>query len=193
MATVIQQSDLDAVKQALSSQLNPKLQDDLNSQAKGKHLVAPDQPKVDVSTDHQVGEEIANFNMTMTLNATGVVFDNAAVSRLLREALKRKVQVGSELTSDQPKTTYDVAQATSDGSVTLNGHASGYTVIVFSQPAIRAHIKGRSPSSARSFLQGLPNVVDVTLRQDPIALPWLPFFSSHITIRIEEVSGTGSA
>jgi len=106
---------------------------------------------------------------------------------------KRKVQVGSELTSDQPKTTYDVAQATSDGSVTLNGHASGYTVIVFSQPAIRAHIKGRSPSSARSFLQGLPNVVDVTLRQDPIALPWLPFFSSHITIRIEEVSGTGSA
>jgi len=182
VATVIQQSDLDAVKQALSSQLNPKLQDDLNSQAKGKHLVAPDQPKVDVSTDHQ-----------LTLNATGVVFDNAAVTRLLRGELKRKVQVGSELTSDQPKTTYDVAQATSDGSVTLNGHASGYTVIVFSQPAIRAHIKGRSPSSARSFLQGLPNVVDVTLRQDPIALPWLPFFSSHITIRIEEVSGTGSA
>jgi baseplate J-like protein len=193
VATVIQQSDLDAVKQSLSSQLNPKLQDDLNSQAKGKHLVSPDQPKVDVSTDHQLGDETANFNMTMTLTGTGVIFDSGAVDKLLQDALKRKVPVGSELTADKPKLTYDVAQATSDGNVTLNGHASGYTVIVFSKPAIRSHITGRSPSSARAFMQGLPNVVDVTLRQDPFALPWLPFFSSHITIRIEEVSGTGTA
>lgn len=193
VATVIQQSDLDAVKQSLSSQLNPKLQDDLNSQAKGKDMVSPDQPKVDISTDHQLGDETANFNMTMTLTANGVLFDNAAVDKLLQDELKRKVPVGSELTADQAKLTYDVAQATSDGNVTLNGHASGYTVIVFSKPAIRAHITGRSPSSARAFMQGLPNVVDVTLRQDPFALPWLPFFSSHITIRIEEVSGTGTA
>ncbi|HYM50166.1 MAG TPA: baseplate J/gp47 family protein [Candidatus Limnocylindrales bacterium] len=192
VATVIQQSDIDAVSQALTSQLNPKVQDDLNGKAKGQHLIAPDQPKVQTQTDHQLGDETANFNMTMTITASGVTFDNAQVTRLLRDALQRKVPVGSQLLQDPQQTSYDVAQATSDGNVTLNGHASGYTVIVFSQEAMRAHMKGHSPSSARAFLQGLPNVVDVNLRQDPIGLPWLPFFSSHITIHIQEVTGTAS-
>ena len=193
VATVIQQSDLDVVKASLATQLNPKVQDDLTSQAKGKHLVPADQPKVDVTTDHQLGEETSTFNLTMTVSATGVVFDNAVVTRLLQDALKAKVPYGSELTGDQAKITFDVAQATNDGNVTLNGHASGYTVIVFSQPAIRAHIKGHSPSSARAFLEGLPNVVDVSLVQNPIGFPWLPLFSSHIRIQIQEVTGTAAS
>jgi hypothetical protein len=193
VATIIQQSDLDAVTQALSGVLNPKVQDDLNGKAKGKHMVGADQPKVQSSSDHQLGDEVPNFNMTMTVTATGVIFDNTAVTKLLHDALMRKVPVGSQLLSDQEKTSYDLAQATTDGNVTLNGHASGYTGIVFSQPAMRAHMKGTSPSNARAFLQSLPNVVDVTLRQDPIALPWLPFFSSHITIHIQEVTGTATS
>jgi hypothetical protein len=193
VATVIQQSDIDAVMQALSGQLNPKVLNDLTTQASGKHMVAGPTPAVQSSSDHALGDEIGSFSTTMTVRATAVVFENAVVRKLLSDTLKRKVAYGSELTSsDQIKTTYDLASSTADGNVTLNGHADGFTVLIFSQPAMRGHIKGHSPSTARVFLQGLPNVVDVIIRQDPIGLPWLPFFSSRIAIHIQEVSGTAT-
>jgi len=107
---------------------------------------------------------------------------------MLRDALQRKVPSGSQLT-DNPKTTYDPTGATADGNITINGHAAGSYTPVFLETAIRAHLKGKTPSNARAFLQSLPNVVDARITESPFGLPWLPLFTSRISLRVQEVTG----
>ena len=87
---------------------------------------------------------------------------------------------------------YDAIDPTADGHVTLNGHASGFYTPVFLDKAIRSHLKGMSPSKAHAFLQSLRNVVDARVVQSPFGLPWLPLFSSRITLKIQEVSSSSS-
>jgi hypothetical protein len=192
-ATVVQQSDIDAAKQALLDQLNPKVEDDLNTKAKGAHLLPTGQPQVQLTADHKVKDEASSFSVTVSVTANGVTFDNAAVQKLLQDALRRKVAVGQELTGDRIHTSYDVAQVSPDGDLTLRGHADGFAVPIFSREQLRARLKGQSPSHARALLLGQPDVVDVVVRQQPFGLPWLPLFSSRITVQIQEVPGTGSS
>ena len=82
---------------------------------------------------------------------------------------------------------------TADGHITLNGHLSGFYTPIFLETAIRAHLKGMSPSKGRAFLQTLRNVVDARVTQSPFGLPWLPLFSSRITLKIQEVSSSSAS
>jgi len=50
-----------------------------------------------------------------------------------------------------------------------------------------------SPSKAHAFLQSLPNVVDARVTQSPFGLPWLPLFSSRISLKIQEVVSSSSS
>ena len=119
----------------------------------------------------------------------GVAFDDKIVKTMLHDAIGRKVPPGSQLTSN-PTISYDPSGATADGNLTLNGHAAGSYTPVFLEANIRSHLKGKTPSSAHAFLQSLPNVVDARVTQSPYGLPWLPFFSSRITLKIQEVAGS---
>ncbi|HEX3629922.1 MAG TPA: baseplate J/gp47 family protein, partial [Candidatus Dormibacteraeota bacterium] len=193
-ATVIQQSDIDSVKDAYSRDAIPQVQDQLNRKAQGKKLVAVGQGvQATVTADKKVGDEVTGFNVTVTVAGDGVAFDEKAVQGLLKAALERKVPSGSQLTSENTKLTYDVASATADGHLSLNGHASGFYTPVFLQANIRSHIKGLSPSSAHAFLQSLPNVIDARVTQSPFGLPWLPLFTSRISLKIQEVASPSSS
>ncbi|HKV31574.1 MAG TPA: hypothetical protein VJT14_11225, partial [Candidatus Dormibacteraeota bacterium] len=105
----------------------------------------------------------------------------------------RKIPQGSQLTANGTTLKYEPIDATTDGHITLNGHASGFYTPIFLEPAIRSHLKGMSPSKGRAFLQSLPNVVDARVTQSPFGLPWLPLFSSRITLKIEEVSSNSAS
>lgn len=193
-ATIIQQSDIDSVKDAYSKDAIGQVQDQLTSKAQGKKLVLVGTgPAATATADHKVGEEVSGFTVTVTVAGDGVVFDDAAVQGLLKAALQRKLPQGTQLTSENTKLTYDVASSTADGHITLNGHASGFYTPVFLQSNIRAKLKGMSPSSAHAFLQTLPNVIDARVTQSPFGLPWLPLFSSRITLHIQEVAGSSSS
>jgi hypothetical protein len=112
---------------------------------------------------------------------------------MLKGFLQRKVPQGSQLTANGAILKYDPpTDATADGHITLNGHLSGFSTPIFLESNIRGHLKGMSPSKGRAFLQTLPNVVDARVTQSPFGLPWLPFFSSRITLKIQEVSSSAS-
>ena len=193
-ATVISDSDAATATQALLDVLNPKVQDELNQKTGGLHLVQ-ESLIIDHTTtmDHRVGDELSaapfTFNITVTVTGKATAFNDAAVRQLIQKALQRKVPDGQQLTEDPISTGYDVVSAGADGKVTLNGHAHGFVRPVFSIADIRARLKGKSPGSARPLLSSLPDVVDVNVRQDPLPLPWLPFFSSRIFVKVQEATG----
>jgi hypothetical protein len=192
-ATIIQQSDLDGPKDAYSKDAIPQVTDQLTGKAVGKKLVIiGGAPQATVTSDHKVGEEVSGFTVTIKVSGDGVAFDDKTVKAMLKSALQHKVPQGSQLTTENITLTYDPIDPTADGHITLNGHASGFYTPVFLANAIRSHIKGMSPSKAHAFLQSLPSVVDARVVQSPFGLPWLPLFSSRITLKIQEVSSTSS-
>jgi hypothetical protein len=191
-ATIIQQSDIDSIKDAYSRDAIPKVTDQLNSKAQGLKLILVGKGvQASVTSDHKAGEEVGGFTVTIKVAGDGVAFDEKVVNQMLKAALERKISQGSQLTASVT-TTYEAIDATTDGHITLNGHASGFYTPVFLQTAIRGHLKGMSPAKARAFLQSLPNVVDARVTQSPYGLPWLPLFSSRITVKIQEVSSNST-
>ena len=144
------------------------------------------------TADHKVGEEVNGFTVTIKVSGDGVAFDDKAVKQMLKSGLQHKLQSGTQLTSNV-NLSYEAIDAAADGHITLNGHASGFSTPVFLESNIRGHLKGMSPSKAHAFLQSLPNVVDARVTQSPFGLPWLPLFSSRISLKIQEVSGSPSS
>jgi len=194
-ATVIQQSDIDSVRDVYAKDAVPQVTDQLNSKAQGQKLVlVGNGVQTTATSDHKVGEEVTGFTITIKVSGDGVAFDEKVVQQMLKGFLERKVPQGSQLTSNGTILKYDPpTDANADGHITLNGHLSGFYAPIFLQPAIRAHLKGMSPSKGRAFLQTLPNVVDARVTQSPFGLPWLPLFSSRITLKIQEVSSSSAS
>ena len=192
-ATVIQQSDIDSVRDAYARDAVQQVTDQLNSKAQGEKLVlVGNGVQATATADHKAGDEVNGFTVNVTVAGDGIVFDDKAVKGLLKSALEHKLPSGDQLTSNQ-SLTYEVASSSADGRITLNGHASGFYTPIFREGAIRSYMKGLSPSKAHAFLQGLPNVVDARITQSPFGLPWLPLFSSRITLKIQEVAGSTSS
>jgi len=192
-ATVIQQSDIDGMRDIFAKDAVPQVTDQLKSKAQGQTVVmVGNGVQATAKSDHKVGEEVSGFTVTITVEGYGVAFDEKTVKQMLKSGLQHKLQSGTQLTSDV-KLTYDAIDATTDGHVTLNGHASGFSIPVFLENNIRGHLKGLSPSQAHAFLQSLPNVLDARITQSPFGLPWLPLFSSRISLKIQEVSGSPSS
>jgi hypothetical protein len=194
-ATVIQQSDIDSIRDVYAKDAVPQVTDQLNGKAQGQKLVLVGSGVQTTATaDHKVGEEVPGFTITIKVAGDGVTFDEKAVQQMLKAFLQRKVPQGSQLTTNGTTIKYDPpTDATADGHVTLNGHLSGFYTPIFLEPAIRSHLKGMSPTKGRAFLQSLQNVVDARVTQSPFGLPWLPFFSSRITLKIQEVSSSSTS
>jgi hypothetical protein len=192
-ATVISQSDIDSVRDVYAKDALPQATEQLNSKAQGLKIVLVGSGVVASATaDHKVNEEVPGFTITAKVAGDAVAFDEKVVNALLKAALLRKVPQGSQLTTGLT-TKYEATNAIADGHITLNGHVSGFYTPIFLEPAIRAHLKGMSPSKGRAFLQSLPNVVDARVTQSPFGLPWLPLFSSRITLKIQEVSSSSAS
>jgi hypothetical protein len=191
-ATIIQDSDINSIRDAYSRDAIPKVTDQLNSKAQGQKLVLVGKGvQASVTSDHKAGEEVTGFTVTVKVAGDGVAFDEKVVKQMLKAALERKLSQGSQLTANAT-VSYEPIDATTDGHITLNGHASGFYTPVFIQGNIRGHLKGMSPAKAHAFLQSLPNVVDARVTQSPYGLPWLPLFSSRITLKIQEVSSNST-
>jgi hypothetical protein len=192
-ATIISQSDIDSVRDVYAKDALPQATEQLNSKAQGLKVVLVGSGVVASATaDHKVNEEVPGFTITAKVAGDAVAYDEKVVNALLKAALLRKVPQGSQLTTGLT-TKYEATNAIADGHITLNGHVSGFYTPVFLEPAIRAHLKGMSPSKGRAFLQSLPNVVDARVTQSPFGLPWLPLFSSRITLKIQEVSSSSAS
>jgi len=192
-ATVIQQSDIDSIRDVYAKDAVPRVTDQLNGTAQGQKIVlVGNGVQATATADHKVGEEVNGFTITVKVAGDGIAFDEKAVQQMLKSFLQRKIPQGSQLTTNGTTVKYEPIDATAGGHITLNGHGSGFYTPIFLEPAIRSHLKGMSPTKGRAFLQALPNVVDARVTQSPFGLPWLPLFSSRITLKIQEVSSSST-
>lgn len=173
---VVQQADVDAASSSLTARVSAELGPKLRAQAGALSYLAIGAPAFTTTSDAHAGDSAPTFTVTVTGTMRAVAYSATAADALLRHLLSQNVAAGYELTQAPIKATYS-AQATGE----LSGSASGFAVPSVDQRALATAVRGESPSQALARIdQAVPGAA-ADVRITPIALPWLPMLSDHIS------------
>ncbi|MDQ6748870.1 MAG: hypothetical protein M3010_12295, partial [Candidatus Dormibacteraeota bacterium] len=184
--TVVSQADIDKTKQALGDTLSQKVKDDLKTKV-GKDTILADTQTIDVAvaTDHQPGEEVPNFNATVTVKGKATSVSEDKLKQVLLDALQRQVISGYHLTDDKPKLAYKEVQHDENGGVVWDGTASGFMATAINESDLRTRVRGKSPKEAVTYVQGHYDARSATVTINPPFVPWLPFNGGNIRFRTQ--------
>lgn len=179
----IQQADLDSVRASLTAAVTQDLNASLAAQAGGLNFAADGQPTLAITTDHKVGDKVANFTMTMSGALGAVAFSESQADVLMRTAIAQKIPKGFHLTSDLVQTSYVVQHSGANGDVTIKGSATGAIVPSVTADELKSRIKGLRVDAARTQLENVApgSTVDIAVKP---AVPWLPVIQDHISLTI---------
>ncbi len=182
-AQVVQQSDLDRVRAALTARVVQDLNAALTAQAGGLTFAVDGQPTLNITSDHKVGDQVSTFNMSITADLGAIAFSASQADALMRTALATRVPKGFQLTSDPIQSTYVVQHAGANGDATIKGSAIGVMVTNVSVAELKARIKGMRVDTARKQLEQVTpgTIVDMSVKP---AVPWLPVLQDHIHLTI---------
>ena len=183
-AQIIQQSDFDAVRNALTVKVNDELTVALKFNAHGMNFVADGLPVINLTSDHNVGDETPTFTITMTGTSAAVAFSDTQALALLRSALEAKIPAGDELTNDPIQAVYELGQANANGDISVNAAASGFAIPKLLQQSLRSQIRGLTPAQAARSLQRTAPGSLIEIRISPSAMPWLPVVADHISLTV---------
>jgi hypothetical protein len=183
-AQVIQQSDFDTVRIALTVKVTDDLAVALKFNAHGMSYVADGVPVINLTSDHNVGDETPAFTITMTGTSSGVAFSESQALGLLRSALQAKIPASEELTNDPIQAVYQIGQADANGDVSVIAKASGFAIPRLSQQSLRSQIRGLTPAQAARSLQRTAPGSLIEIRISPSAMPWLPVIADHISLTV---------
>jgi hypothetical protein len=192
LAQVIQQSDYDVVRNALTAKVNNELGAALFASSKGSLYAGDSQVAYTVTSDHAVGDETPSFTITVSGIVGASAFSEGQANAILMAALKAKVPPGYELTQDRvqiifhgrqvavPRT--DVMNTGTD--VLLTGQADGFMIPALSPQSVRSQIKGLRPADAVKSLESTAPGCRVEIQVSPASIPWLPFIADHIAVTV---------
>ena len=174
---VVQQSDVDAASSVLRAKVSAELSAKLQAQAGHLSYLTTGAPALNVASDAQVGDSTPTFTVTVTGTIHAIAYSAQAADALLRRALSQSLAAGYVVTSDPIKATYAVQ---TNGELT--GSASALAVPRVDQRALSTAVRGESPSQALSRIDRAVPGAAANIRISPIALPWLPMLSDHISV-----------
>lgn len=191
LAHVIQQSDYDAVRNAVTLEVNSELGAALFANSKGSLYVGDSQAAYTVTSDHTIGDETPSFTITVSGTVGATTFSESQANAILLAALKTKVPPGQELTNDHVQFIFqgrqvgpnpDVLNTGTD--VLVTGKADGFVIPTLTPQSLRSQIKGLSPTEAARSIQRTAPGSQVEIRVSPAAMPWLPFIADHIALNV---------
>jgi hypothetical protein len=188
---VVQQSDLDRVRTALTAQVLQDLGSALKAQAGGLGYATEGEPALKITSDHKVGDQVATFTMTITGTTSAIAYSEGKADALLRAALEKKLPKGFKLTSDPIQTSYQIQGSSQSGDVTIKGAAIGVAEPSVTANELKARIKGTRVEAARKQLMQVAPGSSVDISVKP-AIPWLPVLQDHIALTIVALPPTSS-
>jgi len=179
----IQQSDLDALRTELSVKVSDALTAALNAKALQEAYATIGLPALTVTNDHNVGDKVASFTMTMTGTLAATAYSDAEAQAALLALLTASVPPGQELL-DGSQASAQAQEAGPNGALKLTGTAIGVVVPKLSTDSLRARIRGLSAAEARRVLEVAAPGSKIDIQVSPVTLPWLPLVTEHITMAV---------
>ena len=185
--TVVSQEDQDRLTKDLTDSLTEKAKADLKSKTSGQKL--PEEIVIvkvlKKIFDKKVDEEASLLNLDMEVEASGIVYNESELKKLLAEStedLPENLQAREENVEIM-----DVNVKRKDLSLNLTGKYQVGLVPKFNEDDLREKIAGKGIKETRAIIKEIPQVNDVVVDFSPN----LPLFSSiprnksKITFKIE--------
>ncbi len=189
------ESDFDAGRAQLEQELHQAIAQELQSAGQpGERLsqtliYGPPQ----YTTDHQPNDKVPSFTGTMTVSGEGDFYNEADVTSAYKNYLAQRVPNNMQLLTASPiQVSYRMISASKGGVLVFAGTASAYVAPRIDESQIVAQIVGRPTQQARFDLQRLP-VRSVGIKEQPIALPIMPFLSRRISVDYVVQDGSPNA
>lgn len=211
--TFVSQQDLDAaksrVKDELSKtaieQLKAAIQEKaaLNQQTASFDLLQGDSQaiktgEVSIQLDETVlNREVADFQVTASMDVSGVYYDHEAMLEILKDELLLKKSPQKELLRiNEGSTTYRIFQRDElSGKIKVTANIKGveqYQIDPDKENGaqllekIREHIAGVDLEEAKNYIQNLPEVNKVEINSWPAWSPTIPSLSDNIDFKIRD-------
>jgi hypothetical protein len=181
-SSVVQPTDLGAVRVTLSSQLTADLKSDLQQKAQNVHYVADSAPALTVSSDVRAGAHSNTFRVTVSGTLGATTFADSDAKALIANALVGRVPAGYELNGPTQIAAYQIQSSDPQGDVTVTGTASGYVIPSVSVNSLQSRLRGLDSDTARRLIETVAPGSVVEIRLAPAPAPWLPLTAGHITI-----------
>ena len=189
------EADFDAARAQLEQELHQAIAQDLQAGGQAGEklsqtiIYGPPQ----FTTDHQPNDKVPTFTGTMTVNGEGDFYSDSDVITAYKTYLSQRVPNNMQLLTESPiQVTYRMISAAKGGYLVFAGTAAAYVAPKLDQDQIVAQIVGRPTAQARFFLERLP-VRSVAIKEQPLALPLMPFLARRITVHYVVQEGAPNA
>ena len=172
--TVVSQDDQDRLSKSLTDLLTDKARQDLMSKTSGKKL-ADEAIVVKVlkkAFDKKVDEEASLVNLDMEIEASGIVYDENDLKKLLAESITNLPENLEARPQNVEITKVDSKRK--NNTLSLSGRFQAELVPKFNEDELRGKITGKSVKETRAIIKEIPEVSDVIVE----FLPNIPLFSS---------------
>lgn len=189
------EADFDAARAQLEQELHQEIAQQLQAAGQQGERLSPTiiygAPLF--TTDHQPNDKVPSFTGTMSVSGEGDFYSDSDVISAYKNYLAQQVPNNMQLLTESPiEVTYRMISAAKGGVLVFAGTASAYVAPKLDQDQIVSQIVGRPTAQARFYLERLP-IRSVSIKEDPIALPIMPFLSRRITLHYVVQAGTPNA
>ncbi len=188
---IIQQSDIDAAKQKITSQdtsdVKKQLQSQLNSAGYFPIVASFTSEEPAVSASASVGDAAENVTVTEKVTHTMYGAKKADLEKIVKDSVKDNID-----TSKQSILDYGIDGANySTPSPIPNGVSTTMQVTVVAGPDIDAEVLakqvlGKKSGEAKSIIKNYPGVTDVEISYSPFWVTKMPGKANKITITIDK-------
>jgi hypothetical protein len=139
--------------------------------------------------DAEAGEEVDEFEVSMTVSVTGVFFDDQAVSELATMRLYDELSGGREFVSvNKDEMQVEVERVNvEEEQANLRVYMDGVAITSQTSQALQpGRFTGKSPQEIRNMLEGEGLAESVRVELTPSWIGSAPRLEDHIMIKIEE-------
>lgn len=186
---VVTQSDVDGVSSSLRTQLQKQVKQQLLQQLHTDEIIAGQLTYVTTtSTDRPVGAQADNVTVSVTVTASGIVYNrndvNHIASQLLGEQVTQLLSSNYQLQGTPTVVIPQVVKQERDGTIYLSVPVQETWVYAFSKQQFnqwKLSIKGASSEAALAFLNEQTGVAAVQIHL-PFGTDHLPAFTDQIKI-----------
>jgi len=187
--TVVSRADYDALVAAITPDLVAKAKQDLAAGVVGSKKLIEQTIKTTV-TDKKFTEELdqetTDLHGTVTMNVTGIAYDDQVVQDMLYEQAKSTVPQGYDLVRDETTVTVGTPTVKKNGSIILGVTLSGNAKPFINATELKKMIAGKKVADALSEIKKLPGVSDVATTFSFAVLKSIFPKSGNITVTIKE-------
>jgi len=185
--TVVTQSDQDKLLESIKVKLDKQVKDDLTKKAEGKGL-AQNSVKLTVVEkifSANVGTEVDDFSLELTMKAEGLVIDESTIKKL-EEEIKPNLPDGYKMLDSKGVFTFDVIDSATAPQIVIQYKAKmGKDISV---DDLKTRLIGKTTDEAQSIIKSIEEVSEYSIRITPKLPPFLtrmPRQKSRININLE--------